>query len=121
MEKVVTREFIETFLATKSEQAIMQFIGRALVVIFKNQTASEQRSNMTTVHNNIGFTGADAISGSLSAKSFMKNGKLADWQVKKWTKKSKNGVSRIAKYHRQLDIAAQAKLQEKEKCATIGN
>ncbi len=84
-------------------------IGRALVVLFKNQTATEKQVNTTQEHNNIGFTGADAWGGSLTAKYFIKHGTLLDWQVLRWTKNCKNGQSRLTKYWKQLNEAAKAK------------
>jgi hypothetical protein len=84
-------------------------IGRALIALLENQTRDEQYSNATTNHNNIGFTGADARSGSLTAKYFRKHGKLLDWQIDRWTKPGSNGYPRLCKYWKQLNEAAEAK------------
>jgi len=111
---IVTKDFIENFIATHSEKEVAHFIGRALVVIFNNQTEDEKRDNETRVYNNIGFTGADGRVGALGAKSFLKNGTLLDWQVDQWTKRNKQGTMRIAKYWRQLNKAAERKAQRKE-------
>lgn len=106
---IVTKGSVQEFLNTQPADRVMQYVGRALVVLFKNQTADEQRTNDTVENNGVGFTGGDSYSGSLSAKSFIKFGKLQDWQTAKWTKKNAKGYSRLAKYHKQLDLAAQAK------------
>lgn len=81
-------------------------IGRALVQIFKRQTADEQNAHTTNQYNNIGFAGCDAKVGSFAAKSFMKRGTLLDFQYDKWMTEGRDGFPRITKYHRQLnDIA----------------
>lgn len=87
----------------------VEVIGRALVVLFNNQTRTEQSINTTQEHNMIGFTGADARQGSISAKYFLRHKTLQDWQVQMWTKQNSKGTARIAKYWRQLDQAAHAK------------
>ena len=109
---IVTQNYIENFVATKSPEKVAQFIGRALVVVFNNQTESEKTVNTTNVDNGVGFTGADAHSGSITAKYFLKHGTLLDWQVERWTKRNRKGTMRFAKYWRQLDAAAQAKVRK---------
>ena len=109
MTALVTKQSLTKMLSDADRAKRAQIIGRALVVLFNNQTKTEQSANITNNHNNIGFTGADARSGSLSAKSFLKNRTLADWQVDMWMKTGKSGYPRIAKYHSQLDQAAQLK------------
>jgi hypothetical protein len=91
-------------------------IGRALVLLLKRQTAEESASNDTRVHNAIGFTPADAYTGTLSAKFFIKHGRLEEWQIKKWQKLNAKGVPRIAKYWRQLAEEAEKK-QKSQKTA----
>lgn len=113
MTKIVTKQSLTKMLADANEQKRAQIIGRALVVLFNNQTNTEQLSNTTKNQNNIGFTGADARSGSLSAKSFLKNKTLADWQIAMWMKPGKNGSPRISKYHSQLNQAAELKQAHK--------
>jgi hypothetical protein len=105
----VTKQFIAQYFATHDEAHNAQFIGRALVVLFNNQTEAEKRVNNVTVDNGIGFTGADGHSGSITAKYFLKHGTLLDWQVECWMKGNKKGVARIAKYWKQLDAAARLK------------
>lgn len=105
----VTKSYIERYLDTHSEQDNKRFIGRALVVLFNNQTEDEKRTSDTNELNGIGFTGADGQSGCITAKYFLKHKNLLDWQVDRWLKKNKKGTRRISKYWRQLDAAAQAK------------
>jgi hypothetical protein len=77
--------------------------------IINNQEADEQRANATKDHNGIGFTGADARSGSITAKYFLKHNRLEPWQLQVWTRKNKSGIPRIAKYWSQLNQAAKKK------------
>lgn len=68
---------------------------------------------MTRATNGIGFSQADARSGSLAAKTYLSNKKLNPWQLNKWLKKGKRGNYRISKYWKQLAVAAEAKKNEK--------
>ena len=105
----VTKQYIEQYLASHDDENCKQFIGRALVVLFNNQTEGEKQCNDTNVENGEGFTGADAHSGCITAKYFLKHKTLLDWQVELWTKTNKRGTRRISKYWRQLNSAAQRK------------
>ena len=109
MSKVVTRESLQNMLDNKDPNYVAKVIGRALIVILNNQTRDEQASNATTQHNGVGFTGADAHSGSITAKYFIKHKTLLDWQIARWTKPAKSGYARLAKYHKQLNDAAVAR------------
>lgn len=114
---IISADYVDGMIAKLSSEKpekLGQFVGRALVVLFKNQTEAEKATNTTKVWNNMGFAGGDAYSGSLSAKSFLKYGELKDWQIEKWTKKNAKGRSRLAKYHAQLNRAAIAKKAAKE-------
>lgn len=113
MSKIVTRESIQRMLENKDPLFVAAVVGKALVVLLNNQTREEAAANVTNKDNGIGFTGADAFTGSVTAKSYLKNKTLLDWQVAKWTKKGKTGYSRLAKYHKQLNEAAMAKRTEK--------
>jgi hypothetical protein len=106
---IVTRESLQELLDNSNEKKRAQIVGRALVILFKNQTRDEQAMNTTNKENGIGFTGADAKSGSITGKYFMKHGTLLDWQVERWTRPASNGYSRLTKYHKQLNDAALAK------------
>lgn len=105
---LVTAESLKNLLETKPEVR-QHIIGRALVVLFKRQTQGEQSANVTNVHNSVGFTGGDAFAGCLTAKSYIKNNALQDWQIDKWMKPNKKGMPRICKYHNQLNDAAISK------------
>lgn len=109
MSALVTKQSLQTMLSNPNRVYVERVIGRALVALLNRQTHSEQATNATHVHNNVGFTGADAHSGSLTAKYFMKHGSLQDWMVQKWTKADKHGFARLAKYHSQLNEIAQQK------------
>ncbi len=54
---------------------------RALVVVFQNQTASEQTSERTVEHNGAGFSGVDAEILSSFAKQYSKSGSLSPKQM----------------------------------------
>jgi len=106
---LVTKESLQAMLDNPNMNYVEQVVGRALVSIFDRQTADEKASNATTVHNSVGFASCDAKSGSLTAKSFRRNGHLELWQIQKWTRKGDNGFSRLTKYHRQLNAIAEEK------------
>lgn len=108
---IVTKDGLQAMLEAADEAKRTRIIGRALVVLFKRQTATERQVNTTDVDNGIGFTGADGESGCIGAKYFIKHGTLLDWVVEKWMKKNAKGFSRIVKYHKQLNEAAEAKVE----------
>lgn len=106
---LVTRASLTELLNGSNPAKVQAVVGRALVILLKNQTADEQVMNATTEDNGIGFTGADARAGSITAKYWIKNQRLEDWMVDNWTRHNVNGVARLAKYHGQLNTAAMAK------------
>lgn len=106
MQALVTKDSLKKMLDDADEVLLQHIIGRALLVLFKNQTQTEQVLNQTEEDNGIGFTGADARGGSLCAKSYLRKKRLEDWQVKRWMKLGSNGYPRICKYHKQLNDAA---------------
>lgn len=117
---IITAEVVEGTLAKYKNQTetLAEFIGRSLVVIFKNQTEAEASSNNTSQSNGKGFTPGDAFEGGVTAKSYIKRTnsnqqpRLEDWQVAKWTKVSDTtGKARITKYWKQLDDAARRKAE----------
>lgn len=108
---IVTKDSLNKLLQQPNRQHV---IGRALVAIFGNQTAQEQNSDATILDNNIGFTGADARSGSLTAKAYKRNGFLQEWQIAKWIKPAKDGFPRLCKYHKQLNAIAEKKAALKQ-------
>lgn len=111
---LVTRDSIRALLSSSNPKLVEATIGRALVVLLNRQTLSESQSNQTEVNNMIGFTGADAKSGSLTAKYWLKHGTLQDWQVQRWTRVGASGYPRLAKYWKQLDNAAKMKAAKKD-------
>lgn len=113
----ITRETLAEMLNQADDAKKVHIIGRALVALFNRQTASEQGANATAQDNGIGFAGSDARSGSLTAKSYLKNGTLLDWQVQKWMAPSR-GYPRICKYARQLDEVAKEKAAKKATLTT---
>jgi hypothetical protein len=88
-------------------------VERALVVLFQRQTAAEQRSENTQLHNQIGFTHADAPWGTRNARWVMRGGRLNPYQLSQWRKRDRKGTPRLAKYWRQLSEAAQEKAARK--------
>jgi hypothetical protein len=102
----VTKDSLQAMVNNSNAAYVQAVIGRALWAIFQRQTADEQETLSTNNHNNIGFTGADARSGSLTAKYWKKHGVLADWMIEKWQKPNSKGYSRLSKYHRQLNEIA---------------
>lgn len=111
LQEMIDREINDDGTYTDKLQHI---IGRALVALFERQTAGEQSANVTAEHNTIGFNGSDGRSGALTAKSYLKNKRLAQWQVERWVKNSGNtSYSRITKYHKQLNEIAMEKARAK--------
>lgn len=106
--QIVTRATLLNLLEDPTKRP--HVIGRALVALFNNQTRDEKSSNITNHDNMIGFSGADAKSGSITAKYYLKHGTLLDWQIDQWMRDFR-GYPRICKYVRQLNIAAQLKAQ----------
>lgn len=106
---MVTKDSLTKMIQAANPEKQAQIVGRACVVLFKRQTDSERAMNTTNTENSMGFTGADAKSGSLTAKMFLKNKTLQAWQVERWLKVDRRGTMRIAKYWKQLDEAARAK------------
>lgn len=106
---LVTKESLNTLLTDANDQKRIHIIGRALVALFERQTHTEQSADHTSELNGVGFAGCDARSGSLTAKSYLKNKTLQQWQVDRWMKIGKNGWPRICKYAVQLNEIAEAK------------
>lgn len=109
MDKIVTKANLSSRLTDDNTTKVMHTVGRALVVLLNNQTSSESQLNTTNVQNGIGFTGADARQGSICAKTYIKHGKLFDWQLERWLSVGATGNICLAKYWKQLNVAANAK------------
>ena len=110
--KLVTRESLIKMLQHPNPKYVEAVIGRALVVLYERQSREEQQSHMTSEHNGVGFTQADARTGTRSAEIYLKTGKLLPWVVEAWTKPNVNGVPRIVKYWKQLNEAAVEKASQ---------
>ena len=83
-------------------------LGRALLVLYRNQTNEEQRRKDTIVQNNKGFSSCHAGVGTTCAEYFLKNDHLQEWMINFWLgNTSPTSQKRIVKYHRQLILAAQ--------------
>ena len=102
---IVTRQYMIDNITSRTGDSLVHFVGRALVVLFERQTQDEKSDNTTRHHNGIGFAGNDGRSGVLTAKSYLRNRTLQDWQLDKWTR----NPNRLAKYHGQLNEAAMEK------------
>lgn len=106
---LVSKESLKKMLDEADRPKQIRIVGRALVAIFQRQTESERNHNSADVNNTIGFSGPDAKSGSLTAKSYLAHGTLQDWQLDRWIRIDRTGFPRICKYHSQLNEIAIAK------------
>jgi hypothetical protein len=113
MKKLVTKDSLVALLARGREMQI-KVIGRALVALFNRQVEDEKNSNLTKHHNCQGFAPADAYSGTLTAKYYLKHRTLLDWQIERWMKPTATGLPRIVKYSRQLNEVANEKQHPNE-------
>lgn len=112
---IVTRESLNEMIQNQPQERIMHVIGRALVALLARQTASERARNDTEVHNDIGFSGADARGATLTAKYYQQRKFLMPWQIEAWTRVGKTGFPRICKYAKQLnEIALEKQRAEAE-------
>lgn len=102
---IVTRHSLEHMLRTASKEKQVQIIGRALVVMYRNQTANERQVKTTHEENGVGFTAFDATHGTCDAEYFLKHNTLLGYQIQRWTRLTR-GAPAICKYHRQLNAAA---------------
>lgn len=106
IKQVVTRDSLRTMLRNPNVKYVDAVIGRGLLAILQRQTNDEANAADTKYTNGVGFSSADAKSGTLTAKSFVKNGGLLDWQRDKWLKPASNGYPRLCKYVKQLNEIA---------------
>lgn len=95
-------EFLKGKLSTDQ-----RWVCRAVTTIFEYQTADEQRSEMTSYHNGVGFSGADAEILSSFAKQINRGRSMSQKQLAILFKK-------MPKYARQLMVIADQKAAEKE-------
>ena len=110
MKTIVTKDSLQNMLNNPNKDYVGKVVGKALVVLYNNQTFDEQISESTNKLNNTGFAGCDAKWGTTLAKYYIKHGYLTENQTKKWLQPTKTGYAKICKYHRQLNEAANKKL-----------
>lgn len=84
-------------------------VGRALLVLKRNQTSDEQKSEATRHLNGMGFRPSHARMGTSMANFFEKYGRLSEKQVAYWRSRDVKGNMRIGIYWRQLIEAAKEK------------
>ncbi len=106
-EALVTKESLNALLLNPKLRVAT--IGRALTILYREQTPREQTQKATFEHNGVGFTGSDATIGSRCAEHFIRTGDLQGWMVDLWMTRNSKGHTRIAKYHAQLNKVAIAK------------
>ena len=99
---MLTKSSLVAMIEAADQEKLSRIVGRACVAIFRRQTEDEKCSNTASHSNGIGFTPADARKGSITAKYFIKNGTLLEWQINQWVKRDSRGTPRIAKYWKQL-------------------
>lgn len=113
MKELVTKDTLKNMCDVEKwgHEYVERVVGRALWALFERQTAAERSLNVTNNENGIGFSGADAHSGSITAKYWKKWGNLGyakgdKWRLEKWTTSGRNGYPRICKYAKQLNEIA---------------
>jgi hypothetical protein len=102
---IVTKQSLIELLKDEGKQ--QHVIGRALMALVQYQTQAERTAACTFLHNNVGFTSADAYVGTLTANFYHKHHYLMPWMVRKWMKPMSNGTPRVAKYWKQLNSIAE--------------
>jgi hypothetical protein len=99
---MLTKTALINMIETADQEKLARIVGRACVALFRRQTEDEKVMNTAKHNNNRGFTQADARQGSITAKYFIKNGTLLEWQINQWLKTDVRGTPRIVKYWKQL-------------------
>lgn len=88
-------------------------VGRALIVILKNQTDDEIATQSTNHSNGKGFNGAHGkIGTSMALQAMNRKGYLSEKQVAYWRKRDSKGNMRIALYWKQLQNEINSKVSE---------
>ena len=70
---------------------------RALTVVYRNQTADEQRAEQTIEHNGIGFSGPDAEILSSFARQYQQRGSLSPRQMTVLRRKIPSYAGQVAR------------------------
>lgn len=102
MQQILTVELIKAKLQTD-----VKWIESAVRAIYKRQTAEEQAAGSTIEENGRGFSGVDAVCGTIMGKWLMQGNHLNE----KWLAKAKKIMP---KYAKQLLDAAQQKAGTQE-------
>lgn len=111
---MVTKDSLKKMLSNPNPLYVQTVIGKALYVMYNNQTLEEQHNATTNENNGTGFTGFDAKSGTLTVLFYKRHKRLESWMIAKWLKLDKKGYPRLCKYHRQLNIAAEIKYNDRK-------
>lgn len=106
---MLSKSEIENVFNNPNPTVQMHAVGRALLVLYKHQTAHEKMVEQTRENNEIGFNSSDAKRGTSMAKFYKNRGYLTERQVNWWLSPTKTRSSRIIKYWRQLSEAAHQK------------
>jgi hypothetical protein len=106
---LITKESLAEMINNASPERKVQIVGRAMVALFNRQVAVEQVRNEAVLVNFRGFCSQDARQGCITAKYFLKHGKLEGWMIDQWTKCDRRGTPRLVKYWRQLNEVAEEK------------
>lgn len=104
----VTKEW----LAAKIKENPARTIGRALLAIYKKQTATEQALSSTVIPNGIGFSKPDARVGGIGARQYQNTSRLDQWCIDVWMRPARDGYPRICKYADQLNAISEEKKKE---------
>lgn len=120
-EKIVTKESIYNTISkarkAKRFDFIVQYVGKALVVLYRNQEPDEKASRTANIQNGVGFNKFDSDKGTRAAQRFLNTGTLPLAEVNYWCKLDKTNYPKIARYHKQLNDAAYRKIEEKNKAS----
>jgi len=104
--QIVTKQSLKKLIDESNDTKLHHVIGRAIMVLYNNQTPIEQSTLSTRMDNSMGFAHCDARVGTLSAQAYISKQSLDPWMLRHWTKITSNGFPRICKYTRQLNDAA---------------
>lgn len=111
-----TRESILSLLATNDHA-----VERALVAIWKRQTADEKRDRTTKLHNGIGFTCYDAKYLSYCAEYVSKGNSLTGKHLDKCRRKIARYVRQLLEIANSHDAKEAAEAQERARYIDVCN
>jgi len=99
------KDRVQTLLRTNDRALV-----KALLVVYRNQTAREQDARCTIYRNDVGFTAADGSRGAKWAKVVLSNATLYPGTMRKL-----RGM--MPKYWRQILVAIEAKNERQASAA----